>query len=140
MALFLSSSDYMDDLWTGDWWNAEVANGDIYKMVTPQLIKSAASHAEIVFTISQSDETSSVVHDINKAQNYSEPYNNWDKPNPELWKYTCRILKINYIILRKAIESHCAIVLQLYIHIYVLNKNTPQLFFWYTKLVYLKSA
>lgn len=32
-------------------------------MVTPKLIKSAASHAEILFAISQSDETSSVVLD-----------------------------------------------------------------------------
>lgn len=32
-------------------------------MVTPELIKSAASHAEIMFAISQIDETSSVVHD-----------------------------------------------------------------------------
>lgn len=43
--------------------NAEVDDGDIYKMVTPKLIKSAASHAEILFAISQSDETSSVVLD-----------------------------------------------------------------------------
>jgi len=39
----------MDDLWSVDWSNAEVDDGDIYKMVTPQLIKCAASHAEIVF-------------------------------------------------------------------------------------------
>ncbi len=112
MILFFSSSDYMYDLWSGDWSNAEVANGDIYKMVTPQLIKSTASHAEIVFIISQSNETSSVVHDINIAQNYSEPYNNWDKPKSELWKYICRVLKINNIILRNAIENHFVIVLQ----------------------------
>ncbi len=30
--------------------------------------------------------------------------------------------------------------LQMNWHIYVLNKNTLQLYFWYTKLVYLKSA
>ncbi len=31
-------------------------------------------------------------------------------------------------------------VLQIHLHIYVLNKNTPQLYFWYIKQVYLKSA
>ncbi len=30
--------------------------------------------------------------------------------------------------------------LQKHLHIYVFNKNTLQLYFWYTKLVYLKSA
>ncbi len=65
-----------------------------------------------MFIISQSNETSSVVHDINIAQNYSEPYNNWDEPKSELWKYICRILKINNIILRNAIENPFVIVLQ----------------------------
>ncbi len=31
-------------------------------------------------------------------------------------------------------------ILEIHLHIYVLNKNTLQLYFWYTKLVYLKSA
>ncbi len=31
-------------------------------------------------------------------------------------------------------------ILQIRVRIYVLNKNTLQLYFWYTKLVYLKSA
>ncbi len=33
-------------------------------------------------------------------------------------------------------------ILQIYLHIYVglLHKNILQLYFWYTKLVYLKSA
>ncbi len=31
-------------------------------------------------------------------------------------------------------------ILQIPLHINVLNKNTLQLYFWYTKLVYLKSA
>ncbi len=31
-------------------------------------------------------------------------------------------------------------ILQIHLHIYVLNKSTLQLFFWYTKLVYLKSV
>ncbi len=31
-------------------------------------------------------------------------------------------------------------ILQIHLHKYVLNKNTLQLYFYYTKLVYLKSA
>ncbi len=31
-------------------------------------------------------------------------------------------------------------ILQIYWHIYVLDKNTLKLYFWYTKLLYLKSA
>ncbi len=31
-------------------------------------------------------------------------------------------------------------ILQIHLHIYVRNKNTLQLYCWYTKLVYLKSA
>ncbi len=30
-------------------------------------------------------------------------------------------------------------ILQIHFHIYVLNKNTMQLYFWYIELVYLKS-
>ncbi len=31
-------------------------------------------------------------------------------------------------------------ILQIHLHNYVLNKNTLQLYYWYTKLLYLKSA
>ncbi len=31
-------------------------------------------------------------------------------------------------------------VLQIHLYIYVLNTNTLQLYFWYSKLVYVKSA
>ncbi len=31
-------------------------------------------------------------------------------------------------------------ILRTHLHIYVLNKNTLQLYFWYNKLVYLKAA
>ncbi len=31
-------------------------------------------------------------------------------------------------------------ILQIHLHIYVINKNTLQLYLWYTKLVCLKSA
>ncbi len=31
-------------------------------------------------------------------------------------------------------------ILQVNFHIYVLNKNTLELYFWYTKFIYLKSA
>ncbi len=31
-------------------------------------------------------------------------------------------------------------ILQIHLNIYVLNKNTLQLYFWYAKLVYLKSV
>ncbi len=31
-------------------------------------------------------------------------------------------------------------ILQIPVYIYVLDKNTLQLYFWYTKLVFLKSA
>ncbi len=30
--------------------------------------------------------------------------------------------------------------IQIHLHIYVLNKNSLQLYFWYNKMVYLKSA
>ncbi len=53
MTLFFSSSDYMYDLWSGDWSNAEVANGDIYKMVTPQLIKYSLTRRDRVHYLSE---------------------------------------------------------------------------------------
>ncbi len=47
-------------------------------------------------------------------------------------KYTKMYLKYIYFMLS---------ILQIHLHIYVLNKNTLlPLYFWYTKLVYLKSA
>ncbi len=46
-------------------------------------------------------------------------------------KYTKMYLKNIYFMLS---------ILQIHLHIYVLNKNALQLYFYYTKLVYLKSA
>ncbi len=46
-------------------------------------------------------------------------------------KYTKMYLKYIYFM---------PSILQIHLHIYVLNKNTLQLYFWYTKLLYLKSA
>ncbi len=46
-------------------------------------------------------------------------------------KYTKMYLKFIYFMLR---------LLQIHLHIYVRNKNTLQLYFWYTNRVYLKSA
>ncbi len=47
------------------------------------------------------------------------------------YRYTKMYLKYIYFMLS---------TLQMHLHIYVLNKNTLQLYFWYTKLVYLKFA
>ncbi len=46
-------------------------------------------------------------------------------------KYTKMYLKNIYFLLS---------ILQIHLHIYVFNKNALQLYFYYTKLVYLKSA
>ncbi len=46
-------------------------------------------------------------------------------------KYAKMLLKYIYCMLS---------ILQIHLHNYVLNKNTLQLYYWYTKLLYLKSA
>ncbi len=57
-------------------------------------------------------------------------FNQWKCAKYLSEKYTKMYLKyINFVLS----------MLQIHLHIYVLNKNTMQLYFWH-KLVYLKSA
>ncbi len=53
------------------------------------------------------------------------------KISPNWKKNTKNYLKYIFFVLS---------ILQIYLYIYVLNKNSLQFYFWYTKLVYLKSA
>ncbi len=48
----------------------------------------------------------------------------------QIYKYSKMYLKYIYFMLS---------ILQMHLHMYVLNTNTLQLYFYYTKLVYLKS-